>query len=58
MSPLHIGDVVQVGKGRMLWRILGFWGDNFHLAQLQNVDREWVRTSSPVDKLTRVEHQP
>lgn len=59
MSPVRIGDVVKVGQGKATWRITGFWTHGTErMAELQRVDREWVRSSSVVDRLVRVEVQP
>jgi hypothetical protein len=59
VSPVRIGDVVKVGQGETTWRITGFWTHGTErLAELQATDREWVRTSSVVDRLVRVEVQP
>jgi hypothetical protein len=54
-----VGEVVQVGSGKQLWRIVSFWlhGET-QFADLQNVDREWVKTSSVVERLTLVEAHP
>lgn len=59
MSPIHVGDIVQVGNGHTQWRVTGFWlNGERQFAELQRTDREWVRTSSVVDRLSRVEQQP
>lgn len=59
VSPVRIGDLVKVGQGKTLWRITGFWlHGTTKFANLQSTDREWVTTSSTLDRLQRVEAQP
>ena len=59
MTPIHVGDIVRAGNGRTLWRVTTLWlhGETA-LADLQQVDREWVRRTDVVDRLERVETQP
>lgn len=59
MSHILVDDVVQIGTGRKHWRVTGFWYHGHLLfADLQSLERQWVRTSSAVERLKRVEARP
>lgn len=46
---LYVGDLVVVGRGRVIWRVVGFWRTtdrSMLFASLQRTDRLDVRRSA------------